>query len=284
MAPNTWKAYRAGVASFEHFLSVMSFPVRYPAVVEQLLQYVAYLSCSEYSPGTVKTYLSGIGHHHKLLGTTDPTQSFLLRKVVEGMSRTGKRKDVRAPITYTVLQQLVAALPLVCFSIFESDLFRAAFLVTYFAMLRVSEVASEGADTSRALQCSDISFSPDYRDMYVVIRYSKTDQRGNSTTLHVQAMDNSGMCPVHAMRIYMQARQVSTGPLFRHFNGSPLTKYQFGALLQKSLCCAGINNGVFRSHSLRIGACTTAIRNGLDEATVKAMGRWKSNAYMSYIR
>jgi hypothetical protein len=266
----------------------MSFSAHYPIDVEKLILYVAYLSNAGYAPGTVKTYLAGIGHLYKILGYADPTNQFLLRKVVEGMIRTDKRQDVRAPITYTLLERLVKALPFVCFSVFEAQMFKAAYLITYFAMLRVSEVVSDGpsSSTARALQISDIAFTPGYSDMYVTIRYSKTDQTGISTTLQIQSLSDGEMCPIQGIQVYLQVRPHVQGPtnVFCHFNGKPLTKYQFGAILKKSLEFAGVKGGVYRSHSLRIGACSTAIKNGLGESAVKTIGMWKSNAYLSYIR
>ena len=34
----------------------------------------------------------------------------------------------------------------------------------------------------------------------------------------------------------------------------------------------------------RIGAASTAAEAGIDEATIKAMGRWRSDAYQTYVR
>ena len=52
----------------------------------------------------------------------------------------------------------------------------------------------------------------------------------------------------------------------------------------KTLTLAGINADNYAGHSFRSGAGTTAAKQGLGDATIKMLGRWKSNAYQLYIK
>ncbi|VDI00683.1 Hypothetical predicted protein [Mytilus galloprovincialis] len=72
--------------------------------------------------------------------------------------------------------------------------------------------------------------------------------------------------------------------LFCHFDGKPLTKYQFSAILKKSLHALGIDNARWSSHSFRIGMATACAIEGLSDEKIKSLGRWKSGAYLRYIR
>ena len=54
--------------------------------------------------------------------------------------------------------------------------------------------------------------------------------------------------------------------------------------LNKTLRSAGIPDKCFTTHSLRIGTATTAKEAGVTDAHVKMLGRWKSEAYLLYVR
>ena len=54
--------------------------------------------------------------------------------------------------------------------------------------------------------------------------------------------------------------------------------------MKKDLEKAGVDPGHYSGHSFRIGAATTAAARGLEDSTVKTLGRWKSLAYLEYIK
>ena len=47
---------------------------------------------------------------------------------------------------------------------------------------------------------------------------------------------------------------------------------------------AGYDQHSYASHSFRIGAATTTAATGLPAWLIKAMGRWSSDAYQTYIQ
>jgi len=46
----------------------------------------------------------------------------------------------------------------------------------------------------------------------------------------------------------------------------------------------GVDPTCFSGHSFRIGAVTMAAKVGVEDATIKMLGRWESSAYQRYIR
>ena len=45
-----------------------------------------------------------------------------------------------------------------------------------------------------------------------------------------------------------------------------------------------MNTQCYNTHSFRIGAATTARQANIPDAIIKMLGRWKSDAYQSYIK
>ncbi len=92
------------------------------------------------------------------------------------------------------------------------------------------------------------------------------------------------ICPVAATLGYLRARGAGPGPLFRFKEGKPLTKPHFVSQVRETLQARGIDGSSYSGHSFRSGAATTAARAGVEDSTIKMLGRWKSDAYQLYIK
>ena len=54
---------------------------------------------------------SGLSSKHTINSLPDPTDSFLVKKIMKGLPRSKPSKDSRFPITFQILHELVNALP-----------------------------------------------------------------------------------------------------------------------------------------------------------------------------
>ncbi len=54
--------------------------------------------------------------------------------------------------------------------------------------------------------------------------------------------------------------------------------------VKRALTRAGVNSDRYSGHNFRSGAATAAAERGVEDATIKMLGRWKSSAYQLYIR
>lgn len=170
----------------------------------------------------------------------------------------------------------------VCFSSFELLLFRAAFSVTLFGALRVGEFTAPNKSSSSFLLFSHVSMQPDGLRLFLC--RSKTFGLGNGKWISLASSPNLLLCPVAHMANYIAVRPCFDGSFFIHQDLSPLTRYQFSAVLSsciKRLNLAGLN---FSSHSFRIGAATMANLLGFPPESQKRVGRWVSNRYKLYVR
>ncbi len=75
----------------------------------------------------------------------------------------------------------------------------------------------------------------------------------------------------------MTTRGSDSGPLFIFSDGTPLTQAQFVENVKTALEAAGVDSSPYSGHSFRSGAAT---KRGIGDATIKTLGRWKSNVYI----
>lgn len=101
--------------------------------------------------------------------------------------------------------------------------------------------------------------------------------------IHVGRTSQS-LCPVAAMLSYLAVRPASLGPLFIFEDGTSLSRERLVAAFTQALTLAGIDAAGYKGHSFRIGAATAAARAGVPDSLIQTLGRWKSSAFLSYIR
>ena len=123
--------------------------------------------------------------------------------------------------------------------------------------------------------------NPQYIAAY--IKASKTDPFWKGVTVYL-GTTGLDLCPVAAMLNYMVRRGKQPGPIFLYQDHRPLTRARLVAELRDALQAAGFDSRKFAGHSFRIGAATTASLQGIQDSTIKMLGRWQSSAYTIYIR
>ena len=119
--------------------------------------------------------------------------------------------------------------------------------------------------------------------LHVTLKQSKTDPFRAGVAIFMGRTYNV-LCPVSAVLAYLAVRPQGPGPLFVYKDRTYLMRERLVTHLRKGLREIGIDPGCFSGHSFRIGAVTMAAQAGVEDATVKMLGRWESAAYQRYIR
>ena len=153
---------------------------------------------------------------------------------------------------------------------FSQQLFHEHFWVP-----SIREVLGQGITAGRPGLClRDVDCKRE--GISVAITGSKTDQGQKGTSLHIRKVVKSPVvCPVLAVQGYLQVCPYGKEALLIRFNGMPLTRYQFQAVLKKVAARLGLEISQYSSHSFRIGAATTAAMNGLSLEAMQHKGRWQ---------
>ena len=95
----------------------------------------------------------------------------------------------------------------------------------------------------------------------------------SSALIHVSSQLNKQLCPVAALAAFLPIHSQEEGLLFCHLDGSPLSKYQFSAILKRALSVLGVTHAKIPSHSFRIGMATQCAIDGYSDDHIKKLGR-----------
>lgn len=216
-----------------------------------------------------------------------------LKLVTNGVTRVKSKQPAsstgtsRLPITPTILHQIK--------QVWSQDnantdliMLWAACTTAFFGFFRMGELtvpSPTAFDPSTHLTMQDIAI--DKRDspslVQIHLKVSKTDQERKGVSIFI-GKTGDDICPVAALTAYLATQNRSEGPLFQFKDRTPLTKDKFIQHVRAALSVAGYDPSLYAGHSFRIGAATTAAERGIEDSTIKALGRWKSEAFQTYIR
>lgn len=190
------------------------------------------------------------------------------------------QRPPRAPFTLKLIKRF-SQLLYKYFPFRDFLMLKSAALLAFFGLLRASEYLSQSSakyDPQNTLSSQDISFARDMTHASIRIKQSKTDPFRQGCSIKIWALNNA-WCPVLSLHAYYSLLDGYSGPLFRFSDGSFLTRNQFSSIIHKYLPNINLN-----THSFRIGGASAAHAAGVPDSTIKALGRWASNAFRIYLR
>ena len=160
--------------------------------------------------------------------------------------------------------------------------------MAFYGFLRVSEFtvpSQHSYDKAYHLSLADLTLNSRCLPTVVQlhIKQSKTDPFREGAFMFL-SKSNRGTCPVCAIVDYLIVRGKREGPLFVWPDGTMLTRNLFASALARILRNLNLTPQLYNTQSFCIGAVTSANQAGLTPLQIKALGRWRSDAYQRYIR
>ena len=226
------------------------------------------------------------GLHNHYNRQITPRLHLILRGIKKRQAGMHSRKT-RLPITIQMLSNIKALLSEKTPSYYYTTLW-AMCCLAFFGFLSVSEftIPTEGSyDPSRHLSLSDIAVDnrKKPRLLQLSLKESKADPFKQGVKVYVGATD-SLVCPIQAVLSYLGRRSKQPGPLFITKEGNGWTRAMFRAGLKSLMENLKLDKRRYNTHSLRIGAATSASLAKLPDTHIQILGRWRSNAFKRYIR
>src|SRR6202042_2991166 len=104
--------------------------------------------------------------------------------------------------------------------------------------------------------------------LIVTLKRSKTDQDGRGVEKGIPYASTPALCPVRALRAWLDAAGIEAGPIFRgvdrhgRVSSERITDRTVARIVQRCALAAGLDPSRFAGHSLRAGFATTAAQKG----------------------
>jgi integrase len=277
-SPATQNAYRSDWADFVDWCRGRGY-ADLPASPQTVAAYLAALA-DVAKATTVQRRLAAIRYAHLISGHPTPTTDPYVREVMDGIRRAkGMRPRQAHAATLDPLRAMLDTLP--------DDLSglrdRALLLVGFAGGFRRAALC--------ALDRADITYVPEGLD--VMIRKDKTDQSGQGRELSIPYGKHRDTCPVRALRAWIDAAGISSGPIFRGVakggktvRAGRLDSGSVARIIKRAAARAGLLDADdFSGHSLRSGLATEAARSGAtDNAIMDQTGHTDVRSVKRYIR
>lgn len=231
---------------------------------------------------SIKCYLMGIKVSYRDRGVELDLKHTGLRGVIRGIQRTlNPRQTRKEPILIEDLVAMVDAIPIERNGTpwLQGIRDRAILLIGFCGAFRRSELVS--------LTVEDLKWQRD--GCIANVARSKTDQDGAGQDKIIPYGANSITCPVRALKDWLDASKITSGPIFRAIIGDtlssrPLCPAVVARIVQRNPHI-GDRKAQFGGHSLRAGFVTTAAIKKVPESSIMEQTGHRSSAMLRvYIR
>lgn len=159
LTPCSKQLYKRAYALYEQF-SKKHFPgsPQIPVSADRLALFIVYLHANGYAPASVSSYVSALGYIHRLNNMSDPTDVFIIKRLLRSVHKTSAKGDSRLPITEAILVQLLQSLPHVTQTHYDRVLFHSMFLLAFYAFLRIGEITIQSHQAKNNIQYNCVKF------------------------------------------------------------------------------------------------------------------------------
>lgn len=276
-AKETRRAYSRQWKRFVGWCGEHGFP-SLPTTPEVLALYVSARAQGGWKPAGLDQALAAVALAHTTAGHLSPRGAAPVKEVMAGIRRTlGSAQRRAAPLLAGHLRTILEVPP----SSLRGLRDRALLLVGFSGAFRRSELVS--------LTVEDVAFVTE--GLEVTLRRSKTDQEGKGTLKAIAYAGSPAVCPVRALRTWLDAAGIQGGPLFREvtrheaISAKALSGRSVARIVKGCARAAGLESERMSGHSLRAGFATQAALAHKPEQSIQRQTGHKSvDMLRRYIR
>ena len=162
-------------------------------------------------------------------------------------------------------------------------MYSSVFTLMYHAALRASEICVTPL-ASHTLKANQLIITKTTNGNAIKIKFSSYKHSTSEPTPLVIYPSETNGCPVKAYKEFCHVRCKHTDLAYVNKDNTPLSRQQLARTLHGLLEKTKMKPSHYNTHSFRIGKATDMANNGYTHAQIAMLGRWKSNAFLKYIK
>ena len=280
LEPASIASYMSALHSYINFCNMHHFPIEPNA--DTLSFFVVYM-CHHIKPSSVKSYLSGICNQLETFypSVRNTRRSNIVTRTLTGCTKlraspTLRKRAISHDEIITLFSRLSPTTD------HDTSLFLAIACVSFFGLMRIGEnVWPDNPalhDYRKVIKRSSVSITMDCFSFLLPSHKADRLFQGNKILIH---SSTAGPIAISAFSSYILSRDCLfpfNPELWLCANGSIPTHRWFLSLSRSHF------GSETAGHSFRPGSATFYAINGTPSSIIQGMGRWKSDAFQSYIR
>lgn len=232
-SPCTFRTYLRNLKNFKIFLASLHPTEELPATPLLLAEYIHHLSRMGKKSSTILSYVTGITTLHKLLYNIDPSDSFLVRRVLKATKSVTPVSSKLLPISFRLLGKIIHQLANLKLDRYSKAAAKALFTLAYYGCFRIGELLYARTQ-SHSLTIDNLALSLNTvpRSLTITLPSFKFSTAPASLELLENA---SSSCPVQAVLNFLSLRPKKEGLFFIDKGCNPYTREQASTILKACL-------------------------------------------------
>lgn len=229
----------------------MSLSAVWPIPVEQVREFLDAMEFQGLPPTKIIMYMEGLSFISRMVDHPDPLPDPLFSAMMSRLKHRTRRSNEHSPVTIEVLRSLLGTLETVCSSPYECMLFRAIFTVAFFGVLHTENMVANHRNRAQPelLRLRDLQLTEGSATLFL----NPSHMGQQRYFIQLGLCEETWVCPVEALHIYLAARPRGEGPLFVHSNSMAVTKREFLIIFYCGLRYAGLPPNQYGVHSFWLG-------------------------------
>lgn len=226
--------------------------------------------------GTIRSQLSALRHFCERNSIPVTFYTPRLKMILKGVCRSNCAQPSAIRPKNAVRMNHLKRLCDSAKSVFDpmlASLVQSLFSMAFFGLLRPSEMCSARATPQHQLKRSAVHV----RANYIKLTFSSFKHAKEEVSIYVQ-QQQSDVCPHRFLLRYLSQNTLNPDDLLFPCNTNDANKW-----LQQLVLSCKIKTKL-TLHSFRRGGATWFSEQGVTDAKLAALGRWKSNAYRLYVK